>query len=797
MQVSNQIPIEKAVEIALEQHRAGHYKRAEHLYLEILRQDPGNVDAIHLLGVLAHQGGDEETSIQLISAAIGKRPDMPIFHFHLADPLRALGRRDEALAALQKAVELAPDYHEGHANLGNLLNEMGRFVEAESANRASLEILPDAPVALNNLGNSLLGQRKLDEAIEQYKRTLELVPDFIDAENNWALALINLGQVEEAVEHFRKAIQINPARHDLHNNLGAALSRLQRFSDAGASFQTAVDLKPDYAEAQNNLGSALRALGSADQAIPFFEKAVELNPKFIAAHNNLASALSEIGQKSKALEVIEEAIKLHPESPIERFMRAMILRDLNRIDEAAGELQQALKFDSNYVPALTSYGYMLLERGELAEAMEKFQAAMKLKPDPQGHSNVLMIINYHPGYTPADLLEAHRGWAELHENPLMAHWQPHTNDRDPDRRLRVGYVSPDFREHSVRYFLEPILQHHNREQFEIFAYAHLANTDMTTWRLRSHIDQWREISGKTSDEVAQQVRADQIDILIEVAGHTGGNALPTFARKPAPVQINMIGFPSTTGLSAIDYRVTDERCDPLGVSDRFNSEKLIRMPGVFWCYLPPITSPDVGPLPSATGRAITFTSVNNFTKVTPAVQKMWAQILAAVPGARLIIQTSAMGSEHTQQKILAVFSQEGVLPSRIEFRKSTGLPEYLQLLNESDMTLDPFPFNGGTTTCHSLWMGAPVVTLAGDRHASRMGLSMMTAIGLPEFVAYTPEEYVQIAVRFASDLPRLADIRAGMRDRLLASPLLDHAGYTRNLESAYRQVWQTWCASGT
>ena len=283
--------------------------------------------------------------------------------------------------------------------------------------------------------------------------------------------------------------------------------------------------------------------------------------------------------------------------------------------------------------------------------------------------------------------------------------------------------------------------------------------------------------------------------MIELAGHTANNSMTVFARKPAPIQINMIGFPSTTGLSAIDYRITDQHCDPIGVSDAFNTESLIRMPGTFWCYLPPHDAPEVGPLPADSG-VVTFTSVNNFTKVTPEVQHMWAKLLAAVPNSRLILQTTALASQHTQDVVKKRFAEFGVLAGRLDFRRSTGIQPYLKLLTESDMTLDPFPFNGGTTTCHSLWMGAPVVTLAGDRHASRMGLCMMTAIGLPEFVAHTPDEYVQIAVRFANDLPKLREIRAGMRERLKASPLLDAPTYTRNLETAYRTAWRKWCGSG-
>ncbi len=508
-------------------------------------------------------------------------------------------------------------------------------------------------------------------------------------------------------------------------------------------------------------------------------------------------ALASVGRKADALAAIDAALVLKPRSTKDHFQRANILREMHRIDEGIDSIRDALRLEPDNVASLMALGYALLERGDLDAAMSALKRSIELKPEPQMHSNVLMTINYHPGYSSADLLAAHQSWAELHEKPHVPSWKPHLNDRSPDRKLRIGYVSPDFRGHSVSFFLEPVLEHHDREKFEIFGYAHLLTADLQTWQLRAQIDHWREIASRKPDEIAELIRADKIDILIELAGHTANNALPVFARKPAPVQINMIGFPSTTGLSAMDYRITDDLCDPPGVTDAFNTEKLLRMPRIFWCYQPPHKAPDIGPLPAEQNGFVTFSSVNNFTKVTPDVQRMWAELLKAVPNSRLILQTSAMASQHTQKVVTKIFSDAGVSPDRLDFRPWSNLETYFQLLDRSDMTLDPYPFNGGTTTCHSLWMGAPVITLAGDRHASRMGLSMMTAIGLPEFVAHTPEEYVQIAVRFANDLPRLREIRAGMRDRLKASPLLDGAGYTRNLEAAYRQVWCKWCESGT
>ena len=789
------IPIERAVEIALEQHQAGNFARAESLYVEILRQDPGNVDAIHLLGVLATQGKNPEAAVQLISAAIRKKPDSPIFHYNLAEALYALKRTDDAVLEYQAAVDLAPEYFEAHNNLANALNQLRRYSESETACRRAIELRPDDPAPYNNLGNALRGLRQGEQALEAYQTAIDKRPTFAEAINNQALCLCWLNRLDEGVDRFHEAIRLNPAAADIHNNLGIALTQMGKIEQAGQSFQTAVDIKNDHVEANNNLGVTLRSLGRPADAIPFFKKAIEVKPDFVEAHNNLAAAFLDTHDRKSALEAVEAALLLKPNASQLHYLRGNILRDLQEFDAGVESLRETLRLDPQNIPALTALGHALLERGDLEEAMQLLQQSADLKPDPQMHSNILMAVNYHPAYTPAKHFAAHQNWAELHEKPFKSNWKPHTNDRSPDRPLRIGYVSPDFRGHSVAYFLGPILEHHDHKQFEIFGYAHLASTDMDTWRLRSCIDQWREISSKSPDHIAEQIRQDKIDILIEVAGHTANNALTAFARKPAPIQINMIGFPSTTGLTAIDYRITDELCDPTGISDPFNTEKLLRMPDIFWCYQPPSHCPDIQPLPAQQNEIITFTSVNNFSKVTPDVQRVWAAVLRAVPNSKLIMQTTALAGEHTKKVVTARFAEEGINSDRLEFRRSTDFPTYLKLLNDSDLTLDPFPFNGGTTTCHSLWMGAPVITMAGDRHASRMGLSMMTTIGLPEFVAHTPDQYVQIATTFAKDLPRLAQIRATMRDRLKASPLLDAPKYTRNLEAAYRRVWRQWCQS--
>ena len=790
------IPIEQAVRLALEQHQSGNFGRAEALYIEILRQDPGNIDAIHLLGVLATQGGKPEVGVSFISRAISRRGEVAVFHYNLADAYVALNRREEAIASYNRALELDPEYVATYSNLSSVLIQTEQFTRAEAICRQGLALMPDNASLIHNLGSALRSQGNLAEARPLFEKAIELQPDFAEAITNLAMCLCTKGQLVEGIEQFRKAVLLRPALADVHNNLGASLLANKQYEEAIRSFQTALELRPEFPEALNNLGSALRSLGKLDQARSFFTKATTVKPEFVEAHANLGATLGDMQRNQDALESIDRAVALRDNSSRLHFLRGVLLRNLFRIDEGIAAIRRSLELDPNASDALTSLGYSLLEQGDMDGAKDALTRSAAATPDAQSHSNVLMTINYHPGYTPADLYTLHRRWSEVHELPLRNAIKPHLNDRDPHRRIRVGYVSPDFRGHSVAYFLGPILEHHDHDRFEVFGYAQVPNFDLDTYRLRSQIDQWRETASKPVDEIERMIRDDQIDILVDLAGHTGANLLPVFARKPAPVQINMIGFPSTTGLTGIDYRITDALCDPPGNSDAHNTEKLIRMPGTFWAYQPPPTDIAVGPLPADDNGYITFTSVNNFTKVTPEVQAMWARLLVAVPGSKLVIQASVMKSEVMQDRVRARFAAAGVEPDRLDFRPWTDMNGYLSLLERSDMTLDPYPFNGGTTTCHSLWMGAPVLTLTGDRHASRMGLSMMTKIGFPEFVAYSPEEYVTIGAKLAADLPRLRQVRLTMRDHLKASPLLDAAGYTRDLEEVYRDVWAKWCATG-
>jgi len=390
------------------------------------------------------------------------------------------------------------------------------------------------------------------------------------------------------------------------------------------------------------------------------------------------------------------------------------------------------------------------------------------------------------------VLEESKRWADLYGSKQSP--APHTNERTGNRKLRIGYVSPDFKSHPVSHFVEPLLSSHDRENFEIFCYSHLAKPDAITHVLRSQAQHWREIFGRNDDDVEKMIREDKIDILCDLAGHTGNNRLTLFSRKPAPVQVSLIGYPCTTGIPQIDYKIADPRTDP-PEAQRFYSEKLWRLPNTFWVYRPLDDQEGITPLPALSAGHVTFGSLNNFAKVTDEVLDLWARIVAAVPGSRMHMQTAALGSDTARQRAIGAFEKHGVSDDRLTLTGWSNFADYVDLIRSFDLALDPFPFNGGTTTCHQLFYGVPCISLAGERQVSRMGVSLLTAIGHSELVAQSQDEYFNTAVALAKDLPRLSEIRQNLRSATANSPLCDAAGYTRDLEKAFREMFQLWCDS--
>jgi predicted O-linked N-acetylglucosamine transferase (SPINDLY family) len=431
----------------------------------------------------------------------------------------------------------------------------------------------------------------------------------------------------------------------------------------------------------------------------------------------------------------------------------------------------------------------------LKEAQDNYRSALLLKPERAiAYSNLLFTMSYDPTYDAQTIFREHLEFSNRYSGPLSLIQRSHTNDRNPDRRLKIGYVSPDFRKHSVAFFIEPALSFHTREKYETFCYSDMLFPDTVTQRIQNHSDQWRNISGMSDEHVSEMILNDRIDILIDLAGHTGKNRMLMFSRKPAPVQVSWIGYPGTTGLSVMDYKIVDNYTDPEGMTEQFYTEKLLRMPESFLCYLPFQESPEIKPLPSLTKGSITFGSFNNFSKMSNETLDSWARLLNELSGSHLILKSQALTVKESRDRVIDIFKKENVSEDRIEFM--SFVPSYqthLDLYNRIDIALDTFPYNGTTTTCEALWMGVPVVTLAGNSHVSRVGVSLLSNAGIPELIAKDIDEYVSIASGLANDTERLIMLRHNLRQMISRSPLCNAKKFTNNLEHIYRTIWEDRC----
>jgi protein O-GlcNAc transferase len=637
---------------------------------------------------------------------------------------------------------------------------------------------------------------RLDLAEPLYRQFLETHPDHPETLALLGALYYQQSRPADAVAFLTRAATANPNSPELRFNLGLAHCAKEDWPAAIASFQTAIDLRPDYASAHNGLGNCLRATGQLPQAVESYRKAASLKPDSAGFLNNLGIALQSLGQTPESIEVFQRALNLKPDYAEALSNLANVLWLVGRPQEAAGACQRALALNPKLTSAWNNLGNSLRDSGQISQATEAYSKAVELDPRNAGFaSNLIYMLHFQPDLDPAEVFRRHTDWNTQFAAPLSDQILPHPNDKTPTRRLRIGYISPDFRDHSVAYFLLELFAHHDPWQFEIFAYSDVAYSDAMTARLQKSVPKWRNIVGQTDAALADIIRNDKIDILIDLAGHTGHNRLLTFARKPAPIQITHIGYPYTTGLTAIDYRFTDQRADPPGMTERFHSEKIIRLPNTFLCFSPPSDAPDPSPPPLSKSGQVTFGSFNALSKISSVSIDLWSRILRAVPNSRLTIKSSGGLAEDVPRNwLLDQFQAAGISPDRIDLRKRIPSPAgHLQLYNEIDIALDTYPYHGTKTTCDALWMSVPVITLAGPTHPSRVGVSLLTTVGLSDLIAQSPDDYVTKATQLANNLPTLTQIRATLREKMRLSPLCDGKKFAAAIEAAYRQMWSDYC----
>jgi predicted O-linked N-acetylglucosamine transferase (SPINDLY family) len=785
------VTIQQSFDLAVQHHQSGRLREAESLYRQVLAQYPNHADALHLLGVIALQSSQYPAAADLIARAIALRPTEAPYHNNQGNAWMSLGKLDAAAASFRQALALRPSYAEAHYNLGLVFQKQELAPDAIAEYRTALQLKPDYPDAWQNLGILSLKQKNPDAAISAFREVLRFRP--VDPEIHYELgnALLDQTVFLDAVAAYQEAIRLRPDYAEAHYNLGIALHGLGQIEAAKAAYRAALQIKPDHAAARGNLGKALLDEGQLDAAIVAFQSTLQIRPDHADTYYNLGNALQRKEQRTAAEQSYRAALRCNPRHPDAWGNLGNLLQESDQFDEAIAAYQNALAARPDYANAYNNLGSAFRGCARSEEALAMYRRAVALEPlNPDYHSNLVYHLLFHPAFSPQEIRQELARWNERHAAPLRSAIRPFSNPPDPSRRLKIGYVSTDLRDHVIGRNLLPLFRHHDRSQFEIVCYASLLFPDAITREFQKHSDLWRN-TVRTSDEaLAEQIRQDGIDILVELGLHLAQNRLLVFARQPAPVQVTFAGYPGSTGVETIRYRLTDPFLDPPDRNDTFHSEESIRLPATFWCFDPLEEILDVNELPALRDGCVTFGCLNNFCKINDPVLTLWARVLAEVPGSRFRLLAPR---GRCREAFLGAVEAKGVDLSRVEFMTKAPRSEYLTWYHGIDLVLDTFPYNGHTTSLDALWMGVPVVSLAGEHPVSRAGLSQMSNLGLPELVTSSPDEYVRIAVQLARDIPRLTELRRTLRPRMQASPLMDASTFARNIESAYRGMWQHWC----
>ena len=739
------------LESALAAHRAGRLAEARKLYEQIVQDQPDQVDAWNLLGTLARQENRSLDAVRHISRAIELNPKSSEYHFNLGEALRASAKLEEAIEAYQKSLALRAGDADVHDALGMALDASGRP----------------------------------EEAAECYRRACQLNPSHSDAHQHIAGCLARLGRPQEALPFARRAVALRPNRPEAYLTLGGVLAVAGQWEQSGNAYTRAAQLRPNYADAHAGAATALNRLGRPHNALVACKRAVESDARCTEAYMQAGIALNQIGQPAAAAEQFGQAISIDPQKG--RAYAGL-----------AGALAQQL---------------------EQEQAISVARRALDLPGcDGTAHSSYLMLLNYAPLENEQAIRVEHEQWAATYAAELAAshvvkdtHHNPLPNPppeylgrvittspglsstrKAPNVPLRVGYVSADFWQHPVSYFIEPVLAGHDRRRVLPFVYSDVSHSDATTSRLRGLVPNWLDTRGLSDADLAEQIRRDGIDILVDLSGHTLGNRLLVFARRPAPVQITWLGYPNTTGLpcDVMQCRLTDGMCDPPRVTEKFHTEALIRLPRTFLCYRPPAEAMEPRLEKRLTG-PITFGSFNGLPKITPQVIEVWSRILLCSNGSRLMLKCKGLGEGPVRERVIGEFATCGIDRARLELLPpEPQLRDHLAHYEQIDIALDTFPYNGTTTTCEALWCGTPVVTVAGNVHRSRVGASLLSAVGLDKFVARDIDGYVAAAVELAEQREWLSDLKGGgLRSRMEQSPLRDEAGFVSALETVYLSVF--------
>jgi protein O-GlcNAc transferase len=764
--------------------RMGQHAAALTCMQKAVTLSPDNPDVHINLGCALHGLGFAREACACLLCALQLKPDHAEAHNELGLIYRGMGRLQDAVDSFSRALAIKPEYAVAHNNLGAALRAQGRLHEAAVSLRSALRIEPNLPDAHCNLGNVLRELGCVEEACSCYREALQLNPAYAEAHYNLGVALKGAGRADAAEASYRVALQFKPALVEAHSNLGTLLMGSGRLDEAEVCYRAALQAQPDCAELHSNLGNALCAAGRPDEAAACYSRALEINPGNIEARYNLSVVQLEQGYLHYAAANLRQVLALRPDYAEAHNNLGLALSGLGWPDEAEASCRKALELKPDFAEGYTNLGCVLKDSGRLDEALACDRQALALDPGNfKIHSNFLYLLSYLPDFCDRAILEEARKFAAAHLPPAPA---ADARRRAPKKRLRIGYVSPDFRNHCVSFFMLPLLSQHDRAQFEIYCYAHLPRPDAVSEQLKNHADVWRTTHLQSDAQLAATISADGIDILVDLTMHMANGRPLLFAQKPAPVQVAWLAYPGTTGIPAMDYRLTDPWLDPPGQGDDCYSEISVRLPDTFWCYDPMIAGLSPNALPMLTAGHVTFGCLNNFCKVSDDTLDRWGQVMRRVQNSRLILLSPA---GHHRSRVLDRLGRCGVSGQRIEFVEFRPRADYLRTYQRIDICLDTLPYNGHTTSLDAFWMGVPVVTQAGRTVAGRGGWSQLNNLGLPELAAFDADTFTDTAAALASDPQRLSGLRQTLRARMEASPLMDAKRFARAMEAAYREMW--------
>ncbi len=774
------------------------------------------------------QAGHVNQARALAEAALARRPDAPDAHAIRAACLERENRLEEALAAWDEAVRLKPEYLLAQVNRAALLHRLGRLESALTGVEVALRLAPHLALLHANRAAILVDLKRWAEAISAARTALEYEPGLARAHLALALATEGLEGGGAALAHLERAIAYDPGLHAAHENRVRILACSGRLDEALAAAETGLEALPGVVELLVWRGRLLRQLDRAREALEPLEAALAADPVHEEARIEHGLALAELGrdEKARAIAECERLVAERPDDPTRLLALGVALIRAGEGTRALPVLDRAAALDPDDPEIVLERGLALSRSGRLAEAIECYRRAGELWPDhPEppmrlgraymklgdsrraaeayrrglaldpddriSHSDLLLCLLFGGLLGIEELAAEHRAWGERHGHPpgRFTEW---ANVPDPDRPLRVGFVSPDFGEHPVGRMVLPVLAAVDRERYRTVAYSNRRRADVWTARIRAAVDDWREVVDLGDRKLAELVREDGIDILVDLSGHTANNRLGCFALHPAPVQVSWLGYPFTTGLPAIDYVLADESMVRPG-EERFYVETVLRFPSGRLCFTPPDYAPPVKLPPVLRTGRITFGSFNNTVKIGPEVVALWSRVLHAVPDSRLLLKWGAFDHPSAVAQFRAAFAAHGIGADRLEFRGRSSHADMLAEYGAVDIALDPFPYGGGMTSLEALWMGCPLVTMTGTHPMERQGEAFLHQLGEPGWIARDPEEYVRIAAGLAGSPGRLAALRLLQRERMRASPLCDGARIARELEALLREAWRQWC----